>query len=69
MTPEEILAVRKKMGVTQEKFAALVGTTVVSVNRWENGQTKPCRYFIKQLKELKATSGSYVCRRQKLKEP
>lgn len=68
MTPEEILAIRKKICVTQEKFASLIGTTVVSVNRWENGKTKPCRYFIKQLKEIKATSGSYVCRRKKLKE-
>jgi putative transcriptional regulator len=66
MKPEEIQDIRKKLGVTQEKFAQLLGTTVVSVNRWENGKAIPSRLYVKELKELKNNYGSYVCRR---KEP
>lgn len=63
MSPEEISEIRKKLCVSQEKFAQLLGTTVVTVNRWENGKTVPSRLYIKELKELRAKSGSYVCRR------
>lgn len=65
MTPEEIQAIRKMYGISQERFAALLGTTVVTVNRWENGKTKPSRLYIRELKELKANHGSYLCRRKK----
>jgi DNA-binding transcriptional regulator YiaG len=64
MTPEEIMEIRKKLCVSQEKFAQLLGTTVVTVNRWENGKTAPSRLYIKELKELRSKSGSYVCRRK-----
>lgn len=68
MTPEEIQAIRIKLGVTQEKFAQLLGTTVVSVNRWENGKTRPSRLYIKEMKELRNNYGSYICRRKKSEE-
>jgi len=68
MTPEEITAIRKKLCVTQEKFAQLIGTTVVTVNRWENGKAVPSRLSIKELKEIAGKSGSYICRREKHKE-
>jgi len=32
---------RKRLGLTQEKFAARLGVTFPTVNRWENGRTKP----------------------------
>lgn len=64
MTPEEIQEIRRKLCVSQEKFAQLLGTTVVTVNRWENGKAKPSRLYIKELKELRNNCGSYVCRRQ-----
>ncbi len=69
MTPEEIIAIRKRLCVTQEKFASLIGTTTVSVNRWEKGKAVPCRLYIRELKELRAKSGSYLCRRKELKKP
>lgn len=53
MNPEDIKSIRLSLGVTQEKFAHLLGTTVVSVCRWESGKTKPSRLYIKELKELK----------------
>ncbi len=68
MTPEEIQEIRKKLCVSQEKFAHLLGTTVVSVNRWENGKTIPSRLYIKELKELRNNHGSYACRRKELKK-
>lgn len=68
MTPEEIREVRMFLCVTQEKFAQLLGTTVVSVNRWENGKTIPSRLYIKEIKELRKNNGSYLCRRKKLEE-
>jgi len=68
MTPEEIQEIRHKLCVSQEKFAQLLGTTVVTVNRWENGKTTPSRLYIKELKELRNNHGSYVCRREELKD-
>lgn len=32
---------RLKFDLTQEKFAAMLGLSAVSVNRWENGHWKP----------------------------
>jgi len=68
MTPEEIQEIRKMLCVSQEKFAQLLGATVVTVNRWENGKNSPSRLYIKELKELRDKSGSYICRREELKE-
>lgn len=64
MTPEEIQELRHGLGVSQERFAQLLGTTVVSVNRWENGKAKPSRLYVKEIKELKSKNGSYLCRRK-----
>lgn len=36
-----IRKLRLENGLTQEQFAALVGVTYSSMNRWENGHTKP----------------------------
>lgn len=68
MTPEEVYEIRKLYCVSQETFARLLGTTVATVNRWENGKVKPSRLSIKELKELKANHGSYVCRRKESEE-
>lgn len=32
---------RNVLGLSQEKFAALLGITFVSVNKWENGASSP----------------------------
>ena len=36
-TPAEIKALRVKMGLSQPDFAQLVGASVTTVSRWENG--------------------------------
>ncbi len=38
MTPEEIRALRKRYGSTQEAFAELTGLGVASLGRWERGE-------------------------------
>ncbi len=40
---ERIRKLRGSLGLTQERLAALVGVSYASVNRWENGQTRPSR--------------------------
>lgn len=62
MTPDDIYEIRYKLQVTQEKFASLLGATVVTVNRWECGKAKPSRLYIKELKLLRDGLGSYKCR-------
>lgn len=36
-----IKLIRKQAGLSQEQFASALGTTVLSINRWENGKTTP----------------------------
>ena len=44
-----IKSIRLLAGMSQEQFAAELGTTVASVNRWENGKAIPNRMAQKQL--------------------
>jgi DNA-binding transcriptional regulator YiaG len=37
MSPEEVKRIRKRLGLTQSKFATLIGVHVVSVKKWEVG--------------------------------
>lgn len=41
---------RQLLGLTQEQFAAEVGVTLVTINRWENNRAKPLPLAIKQIK-------------------
>ena len=53
MTKEEILALREKLGLTQEAFAKLLGVARVStISRWENGFNTPDRRFMERLLAL-----------------
>jgi DNA-binding transcriptional regulator YiaG len=47
-----ILPLRELCGLTQEQFAAKIGVTVVTVNRWENYRTKPMPLALQQLRTL-----------------
>jgi putative transcriptional regulator len=38
-------------GLTQEQFAASLGVTYSTVNRWENGRSKPSPMAMKQIEE------------------
>lgn len=48
---------RRRLGLTQEKFAAKLGVTLPTINRWENGRTKPSPLAIQNLRELIASMG------------
>jgi DNA-binding XRE family transcriptional regulator len=41
LTPEDILAIRKKAGLSQVKFAAALGVSVKKVSAWEHGKATP----------------------------
>lgn len=43
---------RTKLGLTQEQFAAKVGVTWSTVNRWENGRGSPSPLATRQVEEL-----------------
>ncbi len=52
-TPKYVLrSMREKRGWTQEELAEKVGTTGVTVSRWESGVTSPNRYFRKMLSNV-----------------
>lgn len=62
MDKQEIIDIRNSMYVTQEKFAQLLGCSIVTINRWENGKSTPSRLYIRELNEMKVNSGSYIRR-------
>jgi transcriptional regulator with XRE-family HTH domain len=39
--PSRIKRLRDKFGLTQMRLAELMGVSFASVNRWENGQSRP----------------------------
>lgn len=43
---------RERTGLTQEKFAAKLGVTYPTINRWENSRAKPSPLALKQLEDL-----------------
>jgi len=53
MDRHEIIEFRQRLGLTQEQFASKLGTTVGSVNKWENGKSKPSRLYIKEIKQMR----------------
>ena len=47
-----IREIRGRLGLTQEKFAAKLGVTLPTINRWENGRAKPSPLALKQIEDL-----------------
>ena len=52
-----VRSLRERLELTQERFAAKLGVTFASVNRWENGRAKPSPLALKQIEELVAGLG------------
>lgn len=44
-----IKTIRSQVNISQEEFASALGTTVVSINRWENGKSLPNQMAQKSL--------------------
>jgi putative transcriptional regulator len=47
-----IRQIRERTGLTQEKFAAKLGVTFPTINRWENGRARPSPLALKQIEGL-----------------
>lgn len=43
---------RKRLGLTQEKFAARLGVTFPTINRWENGRVTPSPMAVQHLRDF-----------------
>ncbi|MDE0506827.1 MAG: SNF2-related protein, partial [Candidatus Poribacteria bacterium] len=54
--PQEIKDIRETKGLTQSKFAELVGVSFATVNRWENRQSRPNKLAWKRIIELAEAS-------------
>jgi len=54
---EMVRELRATLGLTQERFAARIGVTFSTVNRWENGKGTPSPLAMKQIEELRARTG------------
>lgn len=55
--PRLIRELRKRTGLTQEKFAAKLGVTFPTINRWENGRAKPSPLAMQRIEELLRSMG------------
>lgn len=51
----DVKAVRLILGLTQEQFAAKLGVTFPTVNRWENNKTTPSPLAQQKLNKLLKT--------------
>lgn len=56
MKPEQIRHLRKTLDLTQQQFAELLGVSFVTLNRWENGQSKPSAMGVAKLQDLAGRS-------------
>lgn len=52
---QHVREIRLEMGFTQEQFAAKLGVSFVTVNRWENKKTLPSPLAIQNLQKLLST--------------
>lgn len=52
---EELKKLRKQQGWSQEDLARNLGVSFATVNRWENGKTKPSRLAQEKIKQVANT--------------
>lgn len=55
--PRLVRELRQRTGLTQEKFAAKLGVTFPTINRWENGRAKPSPLAMQKIEELLRSMG------------
>jgi superfamily II DNA or RNA helicase/DNA-binding XRE family transcriptional regulator len=56
--PSRVRAVRTRLDLTQAKLAQQIGVSFATVNRWENGQSRPTRLAWQQIIDLEAGAQS-----------
>jgi putative transcriptional regulator len=47
-----VYEMRMRLSLTQKDFAARMGVTFISINRWENAKSQPSKMAMKLLKGL-----------------
>jgi len=55
--PRLVRELRDRTGLTQEKFAARLGVTFPTINRWEKGRARPSPLALKQVEDLLRSMG------------
>ena len=55
--PRLVRELRNRTGLTQEKFAAKLGVTFPTINRWENGRAKPSPLAMQRIEDLLRSMG------------
>ena len=55
--PRLVREIRDRTGLTQEKFAAKLGVTFPTINRWENDRAKPSPLAMQRIEELLRSMG------------
>lgn len=55
LAPDEIVAVRKSLGLTQDELAKVLKVGRITVVRWEGGQQMPSEVFSDRLREIRDT--------------
>lgn len=50
--PRLVRELREMTGLSQEKFAAKLGVTFPTINRWERGKAKPSPLALNRIEEL-----------------
>lgn len=53
MIPDEIVAVRKSLGLTQTDFARLFDAHVMTISKWERGVAMPSAYQVSLMEHFK----------------
>ena len=52
--PSRVRSIRERLDLTQVQLAERIGVSFATVNRWENGQTRPSRLAWRQILDLEA---------------
>jgi len=55
--PSLVRQLRARTGLTQEKFAAKLGVTFPTINRWENGRARPSPLAMEKIEALLRSMG------------
>lgn len=58
MEERDIRQLRERLGLSQERFARLLGVSLQTVRRWESGLTRPIPIISQRLEELQKQTGA-----------
>ncbi len=59
----DVVSLRARLGLTQEKFAEKLGVSVSSVGKWETGKDKPRGLSLRALERLAKLSRKRLTKR------